>query len=85
MTKYRFWKNYETWNVALWIGNDEGLYNMALEVAKRGGGYKEFVEDLKEVSGETPIAFQTPDGVSWTDSGLSMPELNRMMKKFRTG
>ena len=28
---YNGWKNYETWCVALWIGNDEGSYNYALE------------------------------------------------------
>jgi len=25
--KYNGWSNYETWNVALWAGNDEGSYN----------------------------------------------------------
>ena len=25
--RYNGWKNYETWNVALWIGNEEGSYN----------------------------------------------------------
>ncbi len=24
--KVHGWKNYETWNVALWAGNDEGIY-----------------------------------------------------------
>ena len=28
---YNGWKNYETWNVALWLGNDESLYELARE------------------------------------------------------
>lgn len=26
-TTYNGWTNYETWNVALWLGNDEGSYS----------------------------------------------------------
>jgi len=28
-TTYNGWKNWATWNVALWLGNDEGLYKIA--------------------------------------------------------
>jgi len=31
--EYQGWKNYPTWAVALWINNDEGLYNYVLEAA----------------------------------------------------
>ena len=32
--KYNGWTNYETWNVKLWIDNDEGSYNYYQEVAR---------------------------------------------------
>ena len=79
---YNGWKNYETWNVALWIGNDEGLYNMALEYTEQHkddgcGVYKGFVEGLREVG-----SLQTPDSVAWNDSGLDYPKLDEMMTEL---
>ena len=32
--KYNGWWNYETWNLKLWLDNDEGTYNMVQEKAK---------------------------------------------------
>lgn len=36
---YNGWPNYQTWNVALWLGNDEPLYCAARAAARmhRGG------------------------------------------------
>ena len=31
MQGYNGWANWETWNVALWIGNDCGLYELACQ------------------------------------------------------
>ena len=38
------WKNYETWNVTLWIQNDEPLYRLALASA----GFQSFMNQLIE-------------------------------------
>jgi hypothetical protein len=32
--KYNGWNNYETWNVALWIDNDQGSYSQRQEMAQ---------------------------------------------------
>lgn len=87
--RYNGWANYETWNVALWIGNDEGLYQLARdsrwrhEGTRRGclsGPYERFVAAIKEWGGQ--IALQTPDGVAWNDSGLDTDELDEMMEEL---
>lgn len=81
--RYNGWANYETWNVALWIGNDEGLYSLAKD-ARRGkvrNQYAAFVEMMKEFA-PSEIAYQTPDGVAWEDSGLDTDELDEMMEEL---
>ncbi len=68
---YNGWKNRETWNVALWIGNDEGIY----EFAKECGTYENFVKQMREV-GMT----ETPDRVAYNDSGLDVERLDEMIR-----
>ena len=72
---YNGWKNRATWTVALWIQNDEGLYNFAKDCKT----YDVFVNSLKEVSGNSSIGYQTPDGVAWNDSGLDYPRLDELI------
>ncbi len=72
-TSYNGWKNYETWNVALWIGNDEGLYS----IAKESGDYDTFMETMRELG-----SVETPDKVAWNDSGMDYSALEEMMTEL---
>ena len=80
---YNGWKNYETWNVALWIDNDEGLYNWAKDYTS----YKDFITALRELGEESttppPITYETPDNVAWNDSGLDYDRLDEMLAGMR--
>ena len=54
---YNGWADWTTWNCALWIQNDEGLYNIARSV----DSYFDFIIEMQEFD-----MLQTPDGASWT-------------------
>ena len=75
---YNGWKNYETWNVALWINNDRLLYSIAKEVKD----YSVFVHDLKlfKMVLTSDMMLMTPDGVRWDHPELDTKALNEMIK-----
>ena len=73
---YNGWANYETWNVALWIGNDEGLYSIAR--GYRTLGYAEFASAMRDDLGST----ETPDGIAWNDSGLDVEALDDLLSEL---
>lgn len=62
------WKNYETWNVVLWVGNDERFYRLASECRS----FAEFRKVLSGIDRNHPVARETPDGVSWDDPNLDL-------------
>jgi len=66
-TTYNGWKNYETWNVALWIQNDQGWHDIACEVT----GYKMWLRNVAE--GETA------DGVNLFGADLDVAALDDMI------
>ena len=72
---YNGWTNYETWNVALWIGNDEGLYTLA----KEAGNYTDFVDFLEACSFND---LSTKDGVAYRDPSVNVIELDEMIAEF---
>lgn len=76
---YNGWTNYDTWNVALWIGNDEGLYSYAVDFMRSYYGatpYRDFSDQLMEHSKATG------DDVSWKSGDLDMDELDEMMNEL---
>jgi len=66
------WKNYETWNVSLWINNEEGLYNIALAMP----GFQSFVNFMNDCG-----SFETQDGVNWSDADYC--ELQSMFNEMK--
>jgi hypothetical protein len=72
-TSYNGWENYETWEVALWLQNDEGLYNLALEC----GSYEDTVEALNEMG-----MYKTPDGTRYDDPAVNAIQLNSEIYDF---
>ena len=69
---YNGWTNWETWNVALWIGNDEGLYREA----RKCYSYLNFVERMGFASSATP------DGAKYDSPELDIAELNEMIEEL---
>ena len=67
---YNGWKNWATWNVALWLGNDENLYRLA----RRFVHYKDLANELEELG-----SFETPDGASWKDPDLDTYALDEWL------
>lgn len=74
MAKYAGWKNYQTWNVALWIGSDPGWYTLAAGMEN----YAQFRDSMREIG-----VAETPDQVALNDSGLDMRALDRVIRDIR--
>ena len=72
---YNGWKNWETWNIAFWLGNDELLYNLAL----RANSYSELIETLKCYS-QGP---HTPDGSYWGSKKVDRKAITSMIKEMQ--
>lgn len=77
---YNGWKNRQTWNVALWIGNEEPLYRAAVDymrnVNKGRAPYRLFIEHMGMASD------RTPDGIKWLGRSLDLRALNDFMREL---
>ena len=79
MKDYNGWRNRQTWNVALWINNDEALHRSAVEFMARYKGRAPYTMFIYE-SGLRDE--RTPDNVGWFSTRLDYRALNSMMKEL---
>ena len=70
---YNGWKNYETWNVSLWIQNDESFYSCAQEATN----YYDLLIHL-----QNNCVDETPDGVDFEDDSLDYETLNELVSSI---
>lgn len=62
METYNGHESHAHWNVSLWIGNDEGLYNFALFALKNAETTEEAAAHMMLSLGNN----ETPDGTPYT-------------------
>ncbi len=81
-TTYGGWKNRQTWDIALWINNDESLYRCAINFMRKqkntseAGLYRRFIAEMGLEHS------YTPDRVKWVSNKLSFDELDDMMREL---
>ena len=95
---YNGWTNYETWNVVLWIDNDEGLYGFVRDgledLLDRNGNdwenislteLKELVYDAFGACSSGYGGKATPDGVRILDPKINWSEVSDMLLELAEG
>ena len=68
MAKYQGHKNWNHWNVSLWVNNDEGLYRMAVELCntnKRSVAAARMLSELNKMG-----IYKTDDGAPISVSSI---------------
>lgn len=62
MSTYNGHKNWNHWNVSLWLNNEEGLYRMAREYKQEHGT----TEGARRMMADLPTGCKTPDGAPYS-------------------
>ena len=67
---YKGHKNWRYWNVALWLGNCEGLYNMARRYKHQYPTRRAAAKAMLDILHECGM-FKTPDGERYSIGTIS--------------
>lgn len=69
MSKFNGHKNWNHWNVSLWINNDEELYRLARECVRRASNRAAAAQAMLDYLDELGHA-KTPDGAPYTVTSI---------------
>lgn len=69
MAKYNGHKNWNYWNVSLWINNDQGLYNLAKRCIKDADNRERAAENMLGYL-QHDNNYGTPDGALYNKSNI---------------
>lgn len=69
-TTFNGWANWATWNVTLWIQNDEPTYRLAQKFDR----YDALIPHLETLWGPC-----TPDGARWMDPTIDTASVDEML------
>ena len=69
MKTYNGHKNWNHWNVSLWLNNDEGLYKLARECVRRAPNKNAAAQAMLDYMSELEIV-KTPDGAPYSVSSI---------------
>jgi len=70
--KFNGWHDWTTWNCALWINNEQTIYN----IAKDCNDYIDFLFEMQAMCG----FYSTPDGADYGEANLD--EMNELIKEI---
>ena len=68
--EYNGHRSWNAWNVALWIGNDEGLYSLACECYADSATPKQAINKFVRRSGL--LGDKTPDGATYNRLSIAL-------------
>lgn len=79
---YNGWKNRQTWNVALWINNDESLYREAVAYVKERKAAGKRASYYYFIKRAGLVGERTPDNISYSGTRLDYTALNEMINEL---
>lgn len=69
MAKYNGHKNYNHWNVSLWLNNDKSLYRLMQDAVGQGYGRESAAKAVFDILRDDNIT-HTPDGAPYSVSAI---------------